>query len=174
VGPARSRDVATKFGLIYAAGMLGIRAKILRWEKDELLDAITRCYRAAKEILPDNGITLRNGSEALGSFLRTLPRLKHVSREKIGKLDGYQKTTGGTRLYTVKCDAFNRIFTSVKQRELVLDFLKQKALITTTSAKSSTGSSAKKTQDQFVWADGKRRRSYEIEWPSANVGSNSE
>jgi putative DNA primase/helicase len=35
---AVARDVAAKFGLVYAGGMLGIRFGIVPWQADELLD----------------------------------------------------------------------------------------------------------------------------------------
>ena len=48
-----ARDVARNFGLIYAAGVLGIKLRILPWTAQELLDAISKCYFAARECLPD-------------------------------------------------------------------------------------------------------------------------
>jgi hypothetical protein len=54
-----ARDVAGKFGLVYAGGLLGICLGILLWPRDELLDAIAKCYRGARNQLPDEGVALR-------------------------------------------------------------------------------------------------------------------
>ena len=56
-----ARDVAEKFGLIYAAGRLGIRCGLLPWDKPELLDALTKCYIGARDLLPDDGVAIRQG-----------------------------------------------------------------------------------------------------------------
>jgi Domain of unknown function (DUF927) len=54
-----ARDVAGKFGLVYAGGMLGIRLGIVPWNQAELLDAITKCFRSARDVLSDEGVVLR-------------------------------------------------------------------------------------------------------------------
>ncbi len=69
-----ARDVAEKFGLIYAAGRLGIRCGLLPWDKPELLDALTKCYIGARDLLPDDGVAIRQGITALRAKLHELPR----------------------------------------------------------------------------------------------------
>jgi putative DNA primase/helicase len=44
-----ARDVAAKFGLVYAGGLLGIKFGIVPWTQEELLDAIGKCYRGARD-----------------------------------------------------------------------------------------------------------------------------
>ena len=77
-----ARDVAEKFGLIYAAGRLGIRCELLPWGKTELLDAITKCYIGARDLLPDDGVAIRQGITALRAKLRKLPR---ISKKAVAK-----------------------------------------------------------------------------------------
>jgi hypothetical protein len=50
-----ARDVAGKFGFIYAGGVLGIRLGILPWDQEALIDAISKCYVSARNLLPDEG-----------------------------------------------------------------------------------------------------------------------
>jgi hypothetical protein len=64
-----ARDVAQKFGLIYAGGRLGIRYGLLPWQQSDLLDAISKCYFGARELLPDDGVALRRGIKALKAVL---------------------------------------------------------------------------------------------------------
>ena len=69
-----ARDVARKFGLIYAGGMLGIRCGLLPWDRKELLDAVGKTYIQARQLLPDDGISLRLGIAALRDKLHQLPQ----------------------------------------------------------------------------------------------------
>ena len=82
-----ARDVAEKFGLIYAAGRLGIRSGLLPWGKAELLDALTKCYFGARDLLPDDGVAVRQGIKALRAKLRQLPR----TSKKAATVPDYQK-----------------------------------------------------------------------------------
>ena len=81
-----ARDVAAKIGLIYAAGMLGIRCGLLPWGKDELLDALTKAYIGARDLLPDDGVAIRQGIKALRAKLRQLPR----TSKKAAAVPGYR------------------------------------------------------------------------------------
>jgi hypothetical protein len=154
-------DVAEKFGLIYAAGRLGIRCELLPWDKTELLDALSNCYFGARDLLPDDGVAVRQGIMAL------MPRIaKKVDAETdYDDVDGYRERRKKVNRYFIKRDAFNSIFVSGTQRALVIERLIQKQRITLATPKASAGASSPKPQEQFVWPDGTRRRSFEIRWP---------
>ena len=79
-----TRDVAAKFGLVYAGGLLGIEFGIVPWQQEELLDAIAKCYRGARDLLPDEGVALRQGMTLLMGCLGGLPRRKDL-QESQGK-----------------------------------------------------------------------------------------
>jgi hypothetical protein len=162
-----ARDVAEKFGLIYAAGRLGIRSGLLPWGKAELLDALTKAYIGARDILPDDGVAIRRGIEALRAKLRQLPRTSKKAAAVPGYhlVDGHRERQKKVNRYVIKRDAFNSLFASGTQRALVIEWLIQKQRITLATAKTSAGAPAPKPQVQFVWPDGKRRRSFEIRWP---------
>ena len=160
-----ARDVAEKFGLIYVGGMLGIRSGLLPWNNAELLDAISKCYFGARELLPDEGVLLRQGIKALGQKLRGLRSLSDLQSKDSGKLDGYRMRWKTAYRCLIKREVFNSIFASKRQRDLVVDWLIKKNRITTAVVKTSEPGANRRLKEQFAWPDGKRRRSYEIRWP---------
>ena len=164
-----ARDVARKFGLIYAGGMLGIRCKLLPWEKNELLDAVTKTYLHARDLLPDDGVSLRPGIAALRAKLRKLPLIstptkKSVAKREYDKLDGYKQRLSKANRYAIKGESFKQIFSTTEQQALVTKWLIEKKRITLAIPKKSTGRSDRNPKDQFIWPDGERRRSIEIVW----------
>jgi uncharacterized protein (DUF927 family) len=165
-----ARDVAEKFGLIFVGGMLGKRYGLVPWKKSELLDAVTKCYLAARELLPDDGVALRHGIQALKERLRELPSLSDQPTSKTAKwhyenVDGYRKGESSMYRCIIKCDAFNSIFASTYERNLVLNWLIRKGQIALAVSKTATPGSEPRLKKQHEWPDGERRRSYEICWP---------
>ncbi len=160
-----ARDVAEKFGLIYVGGILGIRSGLLPWNRVELLDAISKCYFGARELLPDEGVLLRQGIKALGQKLGGLRSLSDVQSRDLEKLDGYRVRKKTAYRCLIKREVFNAIFASKRQRGLVIDWLIKKNRITTAVAKTSEPGANRRLKEQFPWADGQRRRSVEIRWP---------
>ncbi len=162
-----ARDVAEKLGLIYAAGRLGIRCDLLPWGRRELQDALTKCYIGARELLPDDGVAIRQGITALRAKLHKLPRTSNKAAKETNfeKIDGYRERRKKVNRYVIKRDAFNAIFASGTERALVIEWLIQKQRITLAAPKASAGAPSPKPQGQFMWPDGKRRRSFEIRWP---------
>jgi hypothetical protein len=167
-----ARDVSEKFGLLYAAGNLGRRCKLLKWTEAELRDAITKCYLGARELLPDEGVILRRGLNALRARLNELPSLANPSNGKTetgrySQLIGYRSLRANGWYGIIKRDVFNASFSSKHQRDLVLQWLIQKELVTMANATTSKDSARAKLKEQFIWPDGERRRSYEILLPKA-------
>jgi hypothetical protein len=165
-----ARDVAEKFGLIYAGGRLAIRCGLLPWDRGVLLDAIAKCYKGALELLPDEGVTLRHGIAALRTQLGKLPALNSGSKQKNMKLnfkelDGYRQRQESVRRYLIKREVFNSVFASTKEKTLVMEWLVQKQRITLAVADGTPGAAELMPKGQFIWRDGVRRRSYEILWP---------
>jgi hypothetical protein len=161
-----ARDVAGKFGIIYAGGLLGIRLGIVPWTQDELLDAVGKCYRAARDLLPDEGVALRQGLAILDARLKKLVRvksLKQLTSSDWDRLDGYRKQQ--KHQYCIRREVFNALFATPAQRKLVLNHLIENGQITMAVAKGGGASAVRRPQDQFIWPDGGRRRSYEIVIP---------
>jgi Domain of unknown function (DUF927) len=164
-----ARDVAAKFGLIYAGGRLGIRRGLLPWDKDELLEAITKCYFGARDLLPDDGVARREGIVALRIRLRELLEISKSKPKNIQadfeKIDGYRQRQRSFIRYIIKREVFNAVFASSTQKTLVIDWLIENQRITLTVPIASAGAVELKPKGQFIWPDGVRRRSYEILWP---------
>jgi hypothetical protein len=163
-----ARDVARKFGLVYAGGLLGIQFGIVPWQQDELLDAIAKCYRGARNLLPDEGVALRKGLASLQTRLSGLARAKLLKRQAStdwDKLDGYWRRKPGQVRYIIKREVFNALFSTTAQMTLVLQHLIQNGQITMAVAKGGGASAARIPKKQFIWPDDQRRRSYEIVFP---------
>ena len=165
-----ARDVARKFGLAYAGGMLGIRYGLLSWENGELLEAVTKTYLKARDLLPDDGVSLRLGIAALRGKRRQLPTVslplnKSDAKRDYEQVDGYKQRLSKANRYVIKGESFRRIFSTNEQQDLVTKWLIEKKRITLAIPKQPTGLSDRNPKDQFIWPDGERRRSIEIIWP---------
>jgi hypothetical protein len=165
-----ARDVARKFGLIYAGGMMGIRSKLLPWKKADLKDAIKKSYLAARALLPDTGVTLRQGISTLEVKLLHLPRAskKKVAFINFKEVDGYRKRRSSFNRCWIKCEVFNSLFVSRAQKSAVVDWLIAQGRITPSGPKTGPGLGGPQPKAQFKWPDGMRRRSFCIDWPREN------
>jgi hypothetical protein len=143
---AVARDVAAKFGLVYAGGLLGIRFGIVPWQADELLDAIAKSYRAARDILPDEGVALRKGMAVLSARLGKLRRLKDLKADHStdwDRIEGYRVRTKHRNRYVIKREVFNAIFATTVQRDLVLRHLIRSEQIKLGTSKGGSGTTDK-------------------------------
>lgn len=156
-----ARDIAQKFGLVYAAGELAIQFRLVPWKSVALRDAIAKCYRGSRDLLPDDGVIFRSGRQALLTYLQGLPKKAKIDLDDNSLLDGFRATVAGQFKGLVKREKFNSIFTSNAQRELVTKWLVTNKYATL--AKPSSG--PKKMKEQHFWPDGARYRSVEIFWP---------
>jgi hypothetical protein len=167
---AGSDHVAAKFGLVYAGGMLAIRFNIVPWNQAEILDAIAKCFRNARGLLPDEGVVMRQGIAVLTARLRKLVRYKKLSPEKLASMDwdtadGYRRRPRGLDRFVIKREIFNSLFPTTGQRDLVLQWLIENNRITTAFLKAPADTLLREPKGQFIWPDGNRRRSYEIIFP---------
>ncbi len=165
-----ARDVAQKFGLVYAGGRLGIHYGLLPWKESDLLGAISKCYFGARELLPDDGVVLQDGIKRLREKLNELPSLSAIQGKpsvmaRLGQLDGYRVGENGLVRCLIKREVFNSVFVSAYQRELLVRWLLKEKRITTAVIKGSNRGTEPTPKGQFEWADGERRRSYEIRLP---------
>jgi putative DNA primase/helicase len=164
-GP-QARDLAEKFGLLYAGGAIGIELKCVPWTDKDLLAAVTTCYHRARNLLTDDRQLIKSGLKRLHSGLRQLPL--HAPKRKpavnFGGVDGYQERRGSLTCFVIKIDAFNRIIPDDRQRKLVQRALFEHHAIATARARSDTPSLEIRPANQFTWPDGERRRSLKITW----------
>jgi len=156
-----ARDIAGKFGLVYAAGRLAIKFRLVPWKPGALHEAIEKCYYASRDLLPDEGVTFRAGKDALLSFLKNLPRRAEIDSDDNSSLDGFREVRACNNRCLVKREKFNSIFETDTQYRIVTNWLMASKRVTL--AATSTGS--KKIKEQHFWPDGERYRSVEIVWP---------
>jgi Domain of unknown function (DUF927) len=149
-------DIVRKFGLIYAGGALAIEGVDLPWNRLDLLRAILKCCTASLETLSSEQRTLEAGWRLLKTRLMDLPRGPSIKRAGYDAVDGYVEQQPGRYRCIIRTDKFNRIFDNPLQRRLVTDELARRDWITRSRSRESQG--------QFVWPDGIRRRSLEINW----------
>ena len=161
-----SRDIAKRFAVLYAGGMLARRAGLVGWDSKELLEAIRNCYLKARAMLPDDGELLRAGLEVLKQKLAVLPVLSSRNASQFDKkrcdaLDGFKQLGSGTAYYLIKRHVFDGIFVSRPQQELVEAWLLSNGQLTRALPKGEMPGSAV-PKEQHIWPDGKRRRSLEV------------
>jgi hypothetical protein len=161
-----ARDLATKFGLVYAGGRLAIQFGLVPWSKVVLKDAIKKCYRAARDLLPDEGVILRSGRDALLTYCKRLPKLKGLQRATCGSLEGLTECRRHYHRCLIKCEKFNSIFATTFQAELVIKWLIADKRVSMAKTETDTV----KMKDQHFWPDGQRRRSLEIFWGDGRPG----
>jgi hypothetical protein len=157
-----ARDIARKFALVYAAGRLAIQFGLVPWKPAILLDAVSKCYRSARDLLPDEGVILRAGRKSLLTYLRKLPKRMEIDTEDNSSLDGFrQKGREGKFKALLKRERFNSVFASLAEQDAVVKWLVAGKHVTLAMASDGP----KKIKEQHPWPDGKRRRSVEILFP---------
>jgi hypothetical protein len=149
-------DIIRKFGLVYAGGALAIEGVALPWKQTELMQAIVKCCNAALDTVSAEQRIQADGWRSLKTRLYALPRLPNIKRSEWNSMDGYVEPQRDRFRCVIKTDKFNRIFANPLQRKLVMDELVRRDWI--------TRSRSQENQGQFVWPDGIRRRSLEINW----------
>lgn len=156
-----ARDLAVKFGLIFAGGALGVRAGLLPWDKADIMDAIEVCYKRARGLLDDDAKLTKAGVRQLHSKLKALPLVKSQKDTRINfdSVDGYRRRSrdGERCRYYIKNEAFNIMLPDEHQRRLVLRRLMAENSVALAQTKGQLAEACPKSQ--FTWPDGERRRS---------------
>jgi len=111
---------------------------------------------AALDTLSTEQRTLDAGWKSLKVRLMSLPKASTITRSEYDSIEGYVEPQRGRYRCILKTDKFNRIFVNALQRKLVLDELVRRNWITRSRSNDNQG--------QFIWPDGVRRRSLEINW----------
>jgi hypothetical protein len=184
-------QVATNCALIYAGGSLGMKADLLPWNEQELLEAVTRCFEDAiavfvvdplpralnvkAHLLDDQNVELKSTStfgrgDALPRALNVLRahllddqivELKSTSTFGRGDHAGYWRRSGAKKLYIVNTPAFNSWFANIAERDLVLNYLVKKRLLSRAGAASSEVLTAGDKKGLTpLWPDHHRVRSF--------------
>jgi Domain of unknown function (DUF927) len=162
------RHLATCFGHIAAAGILGVRFGTVPWTERFVVRCIKQCYRDARRGLRTEGDLLREGlrilENGIHSKLLKFSRKKPPSKSAWNAADGYwEKTNRGTKA-TIRGEAFKDWFPDQRQPVIVLRWLYSKNALS--SKRGPSGSSVPSitwAENQPMWPDGSRARSIVIE-----------
>ena len=164
---AMTRDIARKFGLIFAGAEMAIRVGTVPWTEENALASVTAAYHAARKLLPDDALELREGIAKLSAGLRDLPSARKWHRqdahERPKVTTGYRWRSARAHHCMIRTEAFVGIFSSVSQRHAVESFLLAQGLLETAQPKAATARPTPKMQ--HVWINGDRPRSYLIDVP---------
>ena len=157
------------FGLIRAAGVLGVRFGTLPYSERLIDRCIKRCYRAARRGLRTETELLRSGLRRLQAKLRSSSVIKAGGKSqpradayKIA--DGYMDQAGSTSKVTIRAEKFKGWFDDPRQPALVLRWLQsKKALPCKPTRPAKSGNAIVWAESQPEWPDRARPRSIVIE-----------
>ena len=163
------RHLASCFGLIRAAGILGVRFGSLPYSEKFVDRCIMRCYRAARGGLRTESKLLRAGLRRLRTKLKSSNMLKIVGKKQpradaFKFAHGYMDETGSTRTGTIRAEKFKGWFDDPRQPALVLRWLQsKKALPCKPTLPAKSGNAIVWAESQPEWPDRSRPRSIMIE-----------
>jgi len=161
--------LASCFGLIRAAGILGVRFGTLPYSEKFVDRCIMRCYRAAKRGLRTDTELLRSGLRRLRAKLESSNLLKVVGKKRhcanaFRVADGYMDRSGSSFTVTIRAEKFKGWFDDPRQPALVLRWLhSKKVLPSKPTLPAKPGNAIVWAESQPEWPDGGRPRSVVIE-----------
>ena len=157
------RDMAKKFGLLYAGGVLAVRFEIVPWTEGDVLSALTTCFGRARGMVSDDAKLLKDGLELFREYIAALPMCASDGGPTCYEAaDGYRQRLKNVETFTIKVDAFNSVLPFVSQRTLVQNWLLENAYLEVREIRGPCNTKRLRPREQFQWPDGQRRRSYRI------------
>ena len=167
--------LAASFGLIAAAGIIGIRFGTLPWPEKLVLRSVKRCYRDARKGVRTEDDLLQEGLTIFGSsvkskLLMVSSKISH-SMSILKSADGFLRKDSAGKHLTIRGEAFKTWFADPRQAHLVLRYLREKNwLVTHRGSMASSSTSISWAESQPMWPDQVRRRSIEIKLPREGAG----
>jgi Domain of unknown function (DUF927) len=156
--------MAKNFGHLYAAGVLAVQFKTVRWSEKLVMTCIGRSFRAARREIKTEAELLRRALLSLKAKAKsrtTLLDKKHMT-PSLRTVDGYRRKDGKEKtVVTVRAEAFKRWFKDARQARLVLDYLRKHGRLIC-SGTPGHGQSIKWAESQPTWPDATRVRSIVI------------
>jgi uncharacterized protein (DUF927 family) len=157
------RHLAKNFGLIYAAGITAARLHTVPWSEKSVLNAVRRCYRAARRNIKTEADLLRVAllrlQERIADPAAILPAEKTLSPTRLVRADGYWGKGATKDTITVRARAFKDWFDDPRHAKLVLDFLRGQGCLPGKSKSPSRGTAIVWAETQPQWPDHSRPRS---------------
>ena len=124
LGEPAVQHLGSCFGLIRAAGMIGVRFGTLPYTEKFVDRCIVRSYRAARRALRTESQLLRSGLRRLraklkSSNLPTVARKGQPRADDFKMADGYNDKSGPTPTITIRAEKFKGWFDDQRQPALV-------------------------------------------------------
>ena len=163
------QHLASCFGFIRAAGILGAQFGTLPYSEKFIDRCIMRCYRTARRGLRTESELLRSGLRRLRAKLRSSNLLKVGGKRQppadaFRSADGYIDESGSTPTVTTRAEKFKGWFDDPRQPAVVLRWLhSKKALPYKPMVPAKPGNAIVWAESQPEWPDGCRPRSIVIE-----------
>lgn len=167
-GDQALHHMANCFGLIRAAGILGVRFGTLPYSERLVDRCIMRCFQAARSGLRTESELLRSGLRRLRAKLKSPSMIKVDGTKKsradaFKKADGYVEKASSTSMATIRAEKFKNWFDDPRQPALVLRWLQARhALPTKPTLPTKSGNGIVWAESQPQWPHGSRPRSIVI------------
>jgi putative DNA primase/helicase len=163
------QHLAECFGLIRAAGILGVRFGTLPYSERFIDRCIRRCYRAARRGLRTDGELLRAALGRMRLKLKSSDVLNIVGKRQtradaFTQADGFINQSRSIKKLTIRAEKFKSWFDDPRQPALVLRWLQSKqALPHKPALPTKSGNAIVWAESQPEWPDRSRPRSIVIE-----------
>jgi putative DNA primase/helicase len=151
--------LARAFGLVYAAGILAVRAGIFPWPESKVGWAVRRCFRAARAEMPDDRVLEREGRKRLWKMVK-----EHAVRwptpadyTQVAAAESFRKPRRTDVEYAIVPAALFRWLPDKRQRDLVLESLERDGIL--------IKAGANQTSQPKVLGPNDRRRYYRLRRP---------
>jgi hypothetical protein len=119
--------LASSYGLIYAAGVIGIDADVLPWSEGLVLKSIKRCFQDARKAICLDGDLVTSALARFRYKLKTGALVPHgtkkTKKSEMESAAGYMKRRRGYCHIVVRGDAFKKWFDDPRQPALLLRWL---------------------------------------------------
>nr|WP_171015512.1 DUF927 domain-containing protein [Methylobacterium sp. L1A1] len=165
-----AQDIVAKFGVIYAGGMLAIRAGVLRLDKREVAQAVKRACQAALAALPDPAAELLASLALLKERLASgaiidLDTSTRREQRMMRNADGFQRPKGQGVEFVIRAQVFAGWFGTLARVRRLLEWLDDEGLLDHGRERSRERSNHW-AQKQVTWPDETRVRSISLYLPA--------
>jgi putative DNA primase/helicase len=164
--------LASSYGHIYAAGIIGIDASVLPWTEKMVLRNILRCFRDARKVIRLDGdlvtAALDRFSQKIKNGVLVQLSTKGTRKGDIKSAEGYIKRRRNHYHIVVRGDAFKKWFDDTRQPALLLRWLHSQGALRRKPS-SSDRSSVVWAETRTYWPGRDRPRAIVLKVPASFV-----
>ena len=154
---------ARNFGLLYAAGCLGIEAEVLKWSRDHVMSVVLTCFKDAIRITGSRDNAFAEAKQELRRRLSMETIRSDSTRKEFGPEDapGFRRTVSGMTEYVVHSAAFRQWFGGPVLAAAVLRWLHEEGLLSIQSKNVKSSATATEWAERGPrWPDGTTQKSF--------------